>query len=225
MQTGGGDDFLATAGFALDQDRKGRIGILLQLQAQFLDRRTVPQQGRGRCLLDMLHVQRAVAQRMVQDAQQGVRRAGLGDEIGRTERAGMAGIVVVTLAGKYDDARFRRSFQQLGNQRKAFVGAMRMRRQAEIDQRQFRRAAELPEQLQAVGARMTGDDLEGMAQRKAQGVGNERVVIDNEQQGLSCRKVFGLLVHVAHWKSGKRPGHYAGRGSKVQEENQGLRLA
>ena len=69
------------------------------------------------------------------------RVAGLADEIGGAERPRMAGIGVVVLTGKDDDAQFRCQFQQFGNEREPLVRAMRQGRQTQVDQCQCRRLA------------------------------------------------------------------------------------
>jgi hypothetical protein len=63
----------------------------------------------------------------------------------------MTRVAVVALPGEDDDADLRGGLEQVGNQRKTLVRTMRHRRQAEVDQRQIRRSAQLPKQLQACG--------------------------------------------------------------------------
>ena len=41
MKVFAGDDFLAAARFPFDQDREGVVGVLGELEAELLDRRTV----------------------------------------------------------------------------------------------------------------------------------------------------------------------------------------
>ena len=107
--------------------------------------------------------------------------AGLADEIGGAERPRMAGIGVVVLTGKDDDAQFRCQFQQFGNQREPLVRAMRQGRQAKVDQCQRRRLPQLPQQLDRLRSRRAGHDVIGVAQGDRECVGDQRIVIDDQQ--------------------------------------------
>ena len=82
------------------------------------------------------------------------RIARLGDEIGGTQRPRMAGIAVLALPGEDDNPDLRDYLEQVGDQREALVGTMCQRRQAKVDQCQFGRPPQLPQQLQTVRARV-----------------------------------------------------------------------
>jgi hypothetical protein len=124
-----------------------------------------------------------------------VRAAWLGDKVGRAERAGAAGVAGVILSRQNHDLDTRREIQQVGNQPEPLVRTMRERWQSQVDQCEFGQPAELPEELRAVWPRVTGDDLEGCAHRETQSVGDERIVIDDEQQRLLLQSGFRCVGH------------------------------
>ena len=165
VQAAAGDDVLAAAGFAFDEDREAEVRVLGELQAQALHRQAVADQAsfagrRGRAVRE--------GQRLAQQGQQVAGVAGFADEFHGAQRARMAGIVIAVLAGEDDDLHLRRVGQQFADQGETFVRTVRLRRQPEVDQRRLRRLAQLPEQRQAVRAGMAGNDVEfrreGMAQ-------------------------------------------------------------
>ena len=131
-----GDAFLAGAGLAFDQDRKRRVGKLLD---------SVEHRVHGRAVADQAFVGGACAgraarlQRVMQDLAQIGRVGRFGDEFERAQGAGMAGVAVVALAREHDDLHLRGVCEQVANEGEAFVGAMRDRWQAEVDQCQRRR--------------------------------------------------------------------------------------
>ena len=165
VQAAAGDDVLAAAGFAFDEDREAQVRVLGELQAQALHRQAVADQASFAG-----YRRRAVGkgQRLAQQGQQVAGVAGLADKFDGAQRAGVAGIVIAVLAGEDDDLHLRRMGQQFADQRETFVRTVRLRRQTKVDQRRLRRLAQLPEQCQAVRAGVAGDDVElrreGMAQ-------------------------------------------------------------
>jgi hypothetical protein len=115
-----GDDLLAAAGFAFDQHREGRVGVLPQLQAQLLHRRAVADQRRRRA--SPVGCAPAPKGQRLEHFAATRRGAGLGDKIGGAERAGMARIAVVVLAGEDDDLDVGGQGEQVGNQREPSSG-------------------------------------------------------------------------------------------------------
>jgi len=85
------------------------------------------------------------------------------------------------------DPDFRGNLEQIRDQRKTLVGTMWQRRQSEVDQCQLGRPAQLPQQLHAMRARVAAQHFKVRAQGKAQGVADQRVVIDDQQQWLFRR--------------------------------------
>ena len=183
----GRDAFLAAAGFALDQHREGRCGVLLDLLAQLVHRRAVADDagilgGRGRLVgaaLGILH-----QQRVEQEGLQPLGFARLGDEIDRAQRARVARVGLVALTGEDQDLDAGRDAQQVGDQGKAFVGLVRLRRQAEVDQGQLRRFVQLHHQTFHLRARFGGGDVEVLAQDVGERIGDQRIVIDDQQARL-----------------------------------------
>ena len=193
MEATGSDDLLAAARLALDQDRKRQVGILAQLQAKFLYCRAVADQRRG--AVPAHFIERAKGQGALQDLLQIARVAGLGDEFGSAERARVASITVVALPREDDDADVRRKLQQIRDQRKAFIGTMWQRRQSEVDEGQFRESAQLSQHLQAMWTRMTGDNLEERTHREAQGVTDQRIVVNDEEKWLVAQDGVRFAGH------------------------------
>ena len=98
MEIAVGHDFLARAGFAFDQNRERRIGVLLQLTSELLNCRTgSDQQLRYWCCLPFLEC--PVGQCAFENQPQIARVAGLCDEVGGAERAGMTGKARIALPG------------------------------------------------------------------------------------------------------------------------------
>ena len=119
--------------------------------------------------------------------------AGLANKLDGAQRARMKGIVVATLAGEDDDLHLRRQGQQVADQREALIRAMWFGWQPEIDQGQRRRLAQLSEQRQAVRAGVAGNDVKVCGKGTAQCVADQRVVIDNEEQGLVGQRCGAVL--------------------------------
>jgi len=185
-----GDQLLARARFALDQRREGRIRVLVDLALQFLQRRAPADQrvGAGDVLAGDLR--RPELQRVKQDLLQGFRVAGLGDELRRPQRARVAGVRGVVLPREHQDLHRRRMREQVGDQLETLVGAVRLGRQPEVDQRELGRGIELSQQAHRMPAGVAHPDLEVLAKRIGQRVGDQRVVVDDQQAR------FLVLSHV-----------------------------
>jgi hypothetical protein len=176
MQRFGGQ-FLAAARFALDQYRERRIRVLLQLGAQQLHRRAVP---------DQLHSRRSRpglrGEQIPQCLAQLVRVGRLGDEVGGAQGAGVAGVGFVVLAGEDDDRHVRRQGQKLGDERETFIGSMGGGGQTEVDQgcrRQMRQLADLRQRLEPVRRQNNGE----IATKKiGEGVADQGIVVDQQQR-------------------------------------------
>jgi hypothetical protein len=197
MQATGGDDLLATARLSFDQHRERQIGILSKLHPQFFNGRTAADQRRCAVRLVVPFVERAKRQRSLEDLLQIGRIARLGDEICGTEGARMTRVALVALPGEDDDADIRGGLEQVGNQRQPLVGTMRDRRQAEVDQRQRWRSSQLSQQLHAMRTRVTGNHFKERTHRKTQGVTDQCVIIDDEQQRSFWQGGFRTSGHQA----------------------------
>src|SRR5204862_7030841 len=111
------------------------------------------------------------------------RVAGLGDEFPGAERARVAGVGGIVLAGEYEDLHRRGVGEQVGDQLEALVGAVRRGRQAEVDQRKRGRGGQLAQQRDRGGARLAGLHLEILAERESERRGDERIIVDYQQRG------------------------------------------
>ncbi len=130
------------------------------------------------------------------------RRVGrLGNKVDGAQRARMAGIGLIVLAGEHDDLHLRRGRDQFGDQLETFVGAVRPRRQAEVDQRKLRRPVHLSQQRLGMGTRFRRAHIEVAAQHIGQRVGDRRIVVDDQQFGF-CRVGHGANRILADASSG-----------------------
>ena len=172
-----GHQLFAAAGLPLDQNRKRCIGELRHLLAQFVDRRTLPDEAAvgGRTELRIADLERALEQVFER-----LRLGGLGHELDRTERARMPRVGFIALARQHDDFDAGGVGDQLADQAKPFVGAMRGGRQSQIDQRQLRGALQLPQQTLDLGALVGHIDREIPALDEIECIGDQRVVVDDQ---------------------------------------------
>jgi hypothetical protein len=183
----GGDAFLAAPRFALDQHGKRRCRVLLDLLAQLVHRRAVADDARilGRrghlvgAALGVLHQQCVEQQRL-----QPFGLARLGDEIDCTQRARVARVGLVALAGEHQDLDAGRNAQQVGDQGKAFIRLVRLGRQAQVDQGELRRFVQLHQQAFDLRTRLGGGNVEVLAQDIGERIGYQRIVIDDQQARL-----------------------------------------
>lgn len=200
VQAAAGDDLLAAAGLALDQDREGGVAVLPDLGAQLLHRDAVAEQAAG---VLVRHRLRGKLRRLVGVYAQerlpkllGIGR--LGNELERAEGAGMARVGFIVLPGQHDDLDARRVGEQVRDEGKAFVGLVRLGRQAEVDQGQFGRNALAAQQGNAIGAGAGGADLEFPAEEERQGVDDEGVVIDDQEGRLAGFRVGHAGARLVH---------------------------
>jgi hypothetical protein len=103
----------------------------------------------------------------------------------------MAGIFLVILAGQDNDLHVRGVRQQIPDQGEPFVGAMGQRRQAEVDECSLWPAAQLFKERQAMGTGVAGDDVEVGSEGMCERVPDQRVVVDDQEQGLAGQGVAG----------------------------------
>jgi hypothetical protein len=78
--------------------------------------------------------------------------------------------------------------EQVRDQAKALVGRVRRRRQAEVHQRELRRLGQLAQQFHRVRARFADQHLEVGTQRERQRIGDQRVVVDDQQPRAAFRR-------------------------------------
>jgi hypothetical protein len=123
-------------------------------------------------------------ERAPQHAAQRRRIAGLGDELPGAQGARVARIGRVVLAGEHEDLHRRRMREQVGDQLEAFVGTMRRGRQAEVDQRELGGARQLAQQVDRLLAGVAGENLEIRAEGELERVGDERVIVHDQQGRL-----------------------------------------
>jgi len=200
VQAATGDDLLAAAGLALDQHGEGGVAVLLDLRAQLLHGFAVAEQAAG---VLVRHRLRGKLRRLVSVYAQerlpkllGIGR--LGNELERTQGAGMARIGLIVLPGQNDDLDAWRVGEQVRDEGEAFVGLVRLGRQAEVDQGQFGRNTLAAQQGNAVGAGTGGADLELPAEEESQGVDDERVVIDDQEGRLAGFRVGHAGARLVH---------------------------
>ena len=182
--------FLAAAGLAFDQHRERRVGELRELALQLHQRGALADEflGAGRAVLFRAQFGVTHCQRARKDLLQCRGIAGFGDEFGRAQRARMARVRSIVLAREHEDAHAGRMREQVGDQQEALVGRMRRRRQSQIDQRQLRRLRQLAQQVDGVLPGFAHQHLEIGAERERQRIGDERVVIDDQQPRPALRR-------------------------------------
>jgi hypothetical protein len=187
------DELLAAARLALDQHREGRDGELRDLAAQLLHRG-----ARAHQLGDL---RRRLPPRAVEDAPEGCRIAGLGDELPGAERARMARVRRIVLSGENQDLHCRRMREQVADQAQTLLGGVRRGRQPEVDQREAGRLRELAHELDRPRPRIDREHLVVAAQSEGQRVGNERVVVDHQERrfppertGCRVSRLIGDLI-------------------------------
>jgi hypothetical protein len=134
------------------------------------------------------------ARRALQQLAQHVGFAGLRDEIDGAEGAGVPGVGLVVLAGQHDDLDVGRGSEQLADQAEAFVGAVRNGREAEIDEREAGHVLELRDQAAGLGAGAGSEHLEVAAEHEVERVGDERVIVDDQQFRLLAGGFHGAAL-------------------------------
>lgn len=93
----------------------------------------------------------------------------------------MTGIGLVVLTRQQEDLDLLGIVKQVGDEGVALVRFVLARWQAKIDEGQRRRRLQLGEQAFDLGARFRHKDLEIAGQDEMQGVGDDRVVIDDQK--------------------------------------------
>ncbi len=184
------DQFLAAARFALDQNRKRRIGKLRNLLAQLFHEQALAEQA---ALGGGAEFGGADLQCREQKRLERFGFARLGDKIDCTQGARMARIGFVALAREHDDFHPRRIGDQLGDQAKAFIRAMRRRGQPQVNQRELRRIIELPQQAFDLLAGIGDTDRKIPAQHEVEGIGDQRIVVDDQQIRLCLLSQLPML--------------------------------
>jgi hypothetical protein len=154
VQVVAGNDVLAAARFAFDQNRIGEVGVLAQLQAQALHGQAFANQA-ARCVAAGRGVE---TQDLPEKFGQSGRIAGFGDEFDGAQGARVAGIFVVALAGEHDDLEVRVEGEQVADQCETFVGAMRQGGRPRST-RARRRVAQLSDQAAGMRAGVAGQDV------------------------------------------------------------------
>ena len=197
------DQFLAGAGLTLDENRERRVGKPLRLLAQRPHGATVPdERGTGymRSLVGLLGLEHHLLVRESRLQQGQVGR--LGNEIDRTKRERMVDVGTVALAREHEDLHARIDRQHLGDERKALVRQMRIRRQSEIHQCHRRRLRQPTKHLARLRSRGGHVHAELVLEHELERFRDERVVIDQQQGTLAHRRV--RVVHAAAFSGGVR---------------------
>ena len=188
MQVARGD-LLAAARFALDQHRVRRIGYLANLHAQQFDFLAGPYQifdialaagvtAAGDDLLFQSHLDFGDI-------------AGLGDKIDRAVLLGLEYVLLVVLARQHQHASGGVHLRNLANHRQSLIGAVRVRRQAEIDQRQRRRVRHLVDQRETRRSVRGALDVVFLAEDILEAVGDNCIIVDQQQ----CRFLLTVRWH------------------------------
>lgn len=161
--------------------REWRVGELQQLFAQLLHRRAVAEQSRSICA----GFRRGDLERLPEQGFELRRFGRLGDEVDGAQRARVPGVGFIVLSGQHDDLDARRDRDQFGDELETLIGAVRPRRQAEVDQSKRRRRIALPQQRLGMRPRLRGGYVEFFTEHIAQRVGDDGVVIDDQQVRFS----------------------------------------
>lgn len=101
----------------------------------------------------------------------------------------MTGVRFIALSGQDHNLDTGRIGDELADEAEAFVGPVGGRRQPEIDQGDLRRSLDLAQQTLRLSARLRDVNGEVSAEDEIQCIGDERIVIDDQQFRL------GLLCH------------------------------
>ena len=141
----------------------------------------------------VINRRRSVSKRQhsTNEAPQIVRVSRFGNELGCAQCPSVARIELVALAGKDDDPGFRRMGEDVGNQGEAFIRPVRGRWQAQVDQRESRGAFLVAQQRNCLGARGGSAYRIVAAKKIAQRVGDQRVIVDNQQFGFAVGRSQG----------------------------------
>src|SRR5260221_122721 len=205
--------FLAGPGFALDEGRKGRVGVLADLTLELLQRGALADQGVGFGDSFPRDFGRAKLEGVKQDFLEILRIAGLGDEFCRAERARVPRVGSVVLARQHQDLHGRGMREQVADQLEALVGPVGHGGQAEIDQRELRSLVELPQQTHGMVARIAHHDLEILSEGVGESLGDQWIVVDDQEAGVAITETLAyalakesdLKPSSGRWGMGGRP--------------------
>jgi hypothetical protein len=175
----GGNSFLAAAGFAFDERRKRRRRIEIDLTAQLAHRQAVADQEAA-----VFVFARGCFDGAPEERAQVVRLAGLGHQIDRAQGARPLCVRLLVLTRQDQNADVRDVSQQIVDQLEAFVGQRRDGRQAEVDQRQFRTQLRIAQEGDGGCTRIADVNGKIGLKREVQALGDHRIVIDDQQNGL-----------------------------------------
>jgi hypothetical protein len=185
-----GDELLAASRLPFDQHREGRGGELGDLAAQFFHRRARADELR--------RLGRGLRPCAVEGPLQRGRVGRLGDELPGAERPRVARVRRLVLARQHEDLHRRRVGEEIGDQAEPLFRRVRRRRQAEVDQRERRHRRKLAHQLDRPVARLDREHFVVRAQGEGERVGDERVVVDDEELRLGgvhlARRLIGHLI-------------------------------
>ena|GEM_PF-2728984 len=179
--------FLAAAGFALDQHGEGRVRVELDLVAQAVDGEAGADDAAG--VVGRFRTGRGghfllESQGGLQGALDLLRFGRFGDEVDGAEGAGVTGVGLVVLPGQHQDAGFLGVVEQIRDEGETLVRFVLRGRQTEIDQCQRGCFVELRQHALDLLAAFGDENFEVVGEHEMQGVGDERVVVDDEQGGF-----------------------------------------
>ena len=110
--------------------------------------------------------------------------AWLRDEVHCAQRARMPRIGFIVLPGQHDDLDVGCCGQQFDDQAEALVRAVWRRWQAQVDQGEAGYPLELSDEVARLLPGPRRKDAEVLAENEIEGVGDERIVVDDQQVGL-----------------------------------------
>ena len=175
------NEFLAGAGFALDQQRERAVRELGNLSAQLRDRGAAAVQAGRFFGTAGPSCRRVHQQRRAEQSAEVIRINRLCQIFECAEGTGMTCVCQFALTGQNDDPHLRCMGQQIGYQCETFIGPVRRRRQAEVHQRQRRRLGQCPDATDRAGACVGGDDSKILLQNVAEGLRDQRIIVYYQQ--------------------------------------------
>jgi hypothetical protein len=84
--------------------------------------------------------------------------------------------------------------EEVADQAEPLVGHVRRGRQAQVDERERRRGIEGAQQRDGVGARGAGAHVVVGSQREGERVGDQRIVVHDQQRGLGVSGAHGCTA-------------------------------
>ena len=181
---GGSHQLLAATRFSFNQHGERNGGIHPNLVAQGAYGRTLPDDAKRLPVLPFIAVFAALkCQRIVELFFDFLRRAGLGNEIYRTQCACVARVALLILSGQSEDLDLRRVCPQFGNQAETLVGAVRDGGETQVNQCHLRRGRQLAQQIDCCNTGFSQINIEIIAESHRQSLANQRVVVNDHQAG------------------------------------------